>query len=135
MGPRDFAPLERQIDAASTRAYVRVERSQPRERPVPLTVKLSRKFYDKFGGDVVDELVTILNAVDASYRLELGEQNEANFARFEAKLDQRIAEAVATLREEMAALRADIIKWMFVFWIGTMATTVGLVFAVVSLLR
>jgi len=102
---------------------------------VPLTVKLSRKFYDKFGGDVVDELVTILNAVDASYRLELGEQNEANFARFEAKLDQRIAEAVATLREEMAALRADIIKWMFVFWIGTMATTVGLVFAVVSLLR
>lgn len=102
---------------------------------MPVTVKLSRKFYDKFGDDVVDELVTILNAVDASYRLELREQNEANFARFEAKLDQRIAEAVATLREEMAALRADIIKWMFVFWIGTMATTVGLVFAVVSLLR
>lgn len=91
---------------------------------MPLTVKLSRKFYEKFGDDIVDELVTVLNTVDASYRLELREQNEANFARFEARL-----------REELATLRADLIKWMFVFWVGTMATTVGVVFAVVSLLR
>lgn len=91
---------------------------------MPLTVKLSRKFYEKFGDDIADELVSILNAVDATYRVELREQNEANFSRFEAKL-----------REAIAELRADLIRWMFLFWIGTMGTMVGVVFAVVSMLR
>ena len=36
--------------------------------------------------------------VDATYRSELRELNELNYARFDAKLEQRIAE----LRAEMA---------------------------------
>ena len=36
---------------------------------------------------------------------------EFNFVRFEAKLDQRLAE-----------LRAELVKWMFVFWTGTTFT-------------
>ena len=74
---------------------------------MPVTARLSRKFYDKFGDEIVNELVEWLNTVDVAYRLELREQNELNFARFEAKLGQRLAE-----------LRADLIKWMFLFWAG-----------------
>ena len=33
-----------------------------------------------------------LNAVDATYRADLQSLNELNFARFDAKLEQRIAE-------------------------------------------
>ena len=39
------------------------------------------------------------NAVDATYRGDLRELNEVNYARFEAKLEQRIAE----LRSELVA--------------------------------
>src|SRR5437763_5292922 len=69
---------------------------------MPLTAKLSREFYDKFGNAVVDELVNWFNQVDATYKLELRDLNELNFARFDAKLEQRIAE----LRAELATLEA-----------------------------
>ncbi len=67
---------------------------------MPVTAKLSRKFYETFGDDVVNELVEWLNQVDATYRLELRVINESNFARFDAKLEQRIAELRADLRTE-----------------------------------
>lgn len=75
---------------------------------MPVTAKLSRKFYETFGDDVVNELVEWLNQVDATYRLELREINELNFARFDAKLEQRIAELRAELGQRIAELRADL---------------------------
>jgi hypothetical protein len=76
--------------------------------PVPVTAKLSREFYERLGNDVVNELVGLLNLADATYRLELREQNELNFARFEAKLEQRIAELRVELSERFARLDAKI---------------------------
>src|SRR5438094_3625849 len=73
---------------------------------MPLTAKLSREFYDKFGNAVVDELVNWFNQVDATYKLELRDLNELNFARFDAKLEQRIAELRAELRTGLASLEA-----------------------------
>jgi hypothetical protein len=73
---------------------------------VPVTAKLSRKFYERLGDDVANELVEWFNAVDATYRGELRELNEVNFARFEAKLEQRIAELRAELVSRMDGLEA-----------------------------
>lgn len=53
---------------------------------MPITAKLSRKFYETFGDEVTNELVEWLNQVDATYRSDLC---ELNFARFEAKLGWR----------------------------------------------
>jgi len=117
---------------------------------MPVTAKLSRKFYETFGDEIANELVEWFNRVDATYRSEFRELFEVNFARFDAKLEQRLAEEKAELRTEMradfaairiemhagfAALRSELIKWMFIFWAGSVASTVGLVFAVASLLR
>ena len=41
------------------------------------------------------ELVTWFNDVDATYRADLRALNELNFARFDAKLEQRFAESDA----------------------------------------
>ena len=86
----------------------------------------------------------IANAVDATYRADLRELNELNFARFDAKLEQRIAEVKAELRQEIGVLRtemhaglaalkadiastrADLLKWMFLYWAGTALTVIGL---------
>ena len=76
--------------------------------------------------------------MDTTYRSEFRELFEVNFARFDAKLEQRLAETKAGLREEIAALRAELrtefsglearlIKWMFVFWVGTLGTVVALI--------
>jgi len=62
---------------------------------MPVTAVLSKKFYEKFGEDVTNELVNWFNAVDATYRADLRELNELNFARFDAKLEQRLAESDA----------------------------------------
>jgi len=112
---------------------------------VPVTAKLSRKFYEKFGDDIANELVDWFNMVDATYRSELREQNELNYARFDAKLAQRIAElraemqvgfatADAKLEQRLAQLETRLTKRMFGFWIAQAATTAGLVFGVVKLL-
>jgi hypothetical protein len=71
---------------------------------MPVTAKLSRKFYEKFGDELTNELVEWFNQVDATYRGELRELNELNFARFDAKLEQRIAEVKAELHTGLATL-------------------------------
>lgn len=88
---------------------------------MPVTARLSRKFYETFGDEIVNELVDWFNQVDATYRADLRELNDLNFARFEAKLEQRLSE-----------LKADLVKWMFIFWAGTTFTILG---AVIALLR
>ena len=75
---------------------------------MPVTAKLSKAFYDRMGDDVANELVNWFNSVDTEYRTDLRELNELNFARFDAKLEQRIAELRAELREEIAALGAEL---------------------------
>jgi len=107
------------------------------------------------GDDVTNELVEWFNLVDATYRSDLRELNELNFARFDAKLEQRVTELdarierlVAGLRVEMQAgfttadarldqrlaeLETRLTKRMFGFWIAQAATTAGLVFGVLKL--
>src|SRR5262245_56178308 len=118
---------------------------------MPVTAKLSRKFYETFGDDIANELVEWFNSVDATYRADLRELNELNFSRFDAKLEQRVAElrqdmaaAISAVRAEiidlrrhtdigferlqveMAKQRAELIKWMFLFWLPTVLALIGL---------
>ena len=126
---------------------------------MPVTVKLSQRFYEVFGEEVTKELVDWFNAVDATYRADLRELNDLNFSRFDAKMGERLAEfdtklerrfaeydvtlerrfaeydvklegrfaefdaklvrGLAQLRTEIAETRADLTKWMFVFWAPT----------------
>lgn len=111
---------------------------------MPFTAKLSRRFYDHFGDELINEFVDLINGMDATYKSELREMNELNFARFDAKLEQRAAELrteivamraemrtetvatraemrteIAALRTEMHAQKADLIKWMFLFFTGS----------------
>ncbi len=88
---------------------------------MPVTAKLSRKFYEKLGDDVAGELVDWFNAVDATYKSELKEMNELNWERFKATLHAEIS----SLRGEMKGMQADLMKWMFIYWSGTVAAIIG----------
>lgn len=118
---------------------------------MPVTAKLSQAFYDRLGHPVADEMVEWFNQVDASYRTDLRELNELNFARFDAKLEQRFAEsdlrmerrfaesAVAfehrfsALERQIAKLALDIkeqqvvqMRWMIGMWMVVLVAVIGL---------
>ena len=129
---------------------------------MPVTAKLSQKFYERFGDELTNELVDWLNQVDATYRAEFRELFEVHFGRFDAKLQQGLGEVRAELREEIAgvrtelraevgslrealalqrgdlrhgladlrteiaASRAESLRWNFLFWIGTVGTVAAL---------
>ena len=115
---------------------------------MPVTARLSQRFYEKFGDEFTQELVDWLNQVDTSYRDHARELNDLNFARFDAKVEQRFAQADARLEQrinevevrlgqrisglevkieqrisgvevKLGALQSELIKWMFLFWTGT----------------
>ena len=96
---------------------------------MPVTAKLSKRFYDVLGQDVANELVDWFNAVDLTYHTELRDFNELNFARFDAKLEQRLAEFDAKLQTELAALRTELVRWMFAFWVTNFIGIAGLLIA------
>jgi hypothetical protein len=58
---------------------------------MPVTAKLSKAFYDKIGDQAAGELVNWMNTVHEDARADLREFNELNYARFDAKLEQRLA--------------------------------------------
>jgi hypothetical protein len=101
------------------------------EGPVPVTAKLSRKFYETFGDEIANELVDWFNQVDAQYKSELRELADVYYGRFRAELHSEIS----GLRAEMSALEARLLKWMFIFWAGNVAATLGIVFAALRLSR
>lgn len=74
---------------------------------MPVTAKLSKRFYDALGEDVANELVEWFNMVDATYRGDLRELNELNFARFDAKMAQRLAEVQGDMDRRFAELKAE----------------------------
>ncbi len=108
--------------------------------------KLSREFHDRFGDKVTDELVNCLNSIEASYRAEIKDLFTAHFGRFEEKLEHRLAETAADLRRfeeklehrlaatqaelrvEIHSVKADLIKWTFVFWAPVALAVIGLYF-------
>jgi len=122
---------------------------------MPVTAKLSRKFYETLGDDIANELVEWFNQVDATYRWDLRELNELNFARFDAKVDQRFAESdvkwerrfaesdvkwerrfgesdakwerrFAQFEQRLATMEVRLIRWMFILWLGTVGSVLAL---------
>jgi hypothetical protein len=111
---------------------------------MPVTAKLSRKFYDTFGDELANELVEWFNQVDASYRVEYKDRFETSLALTDAKLEQRVSELRAEFRTGLAALEGRLlarlgvlegrfgtlegrlVRWMFVFWAAGLGTTIAL---------
>jgi uncharacterized protein YicC (UPF0701 family) len=75
---------------------------------VPVTAKLSQRFYERLGDEIATELVDWFNSVDATYRSDLRELNNTNFARFDATLEQRISAVEAKLEQRISAVETKL---------------------------
>lgn len=151
---------------------------------MPATAALLKKLKETLGEEATRDLVTWVDRGPDYYIAQLRELADLHYARFDARLEQRLAEVraglqtemarglaalretmaqgqaalredmargqatvraemaqgdaalraeIANLRTEMAAQRADLIKWMFIFWAGTVIPIAGLLIALVKL--
>ncbi len=89
------------------------------------------------------------NAVDSDYKNDLKEMNDLNWERFKGELGAHRSEVRAELgmiraefgqfraeiQSTLAAQRSELIKWMFVFWSGTVIPVIGMLIAVIALVK
>ncbi len=94
---------------------------------MPVTLKLSEEFYERLGHNVANELVDTLNAIDVSYRQEFRELFDANFRRLETRMDALESRLEARMDAKLAELKSELLRWMFLFWVGTMGTVLAIV--------
>ena len=77
-----------------------------------MTAKLSRRFYERLGDDIVNELVEWFNAVDATYRADLRELNESKIERRLGVVEQKLADTRAELLAAIADTSARLVTWI-----------------------
>jgi hypothetical protein len=111
---------------------------------MPVTARLSSRFYEKLGDEATNDLVNWLNDVDAEFRKHLTDLNDRNWDRFQDQLTStkmelraEIRTGLADLRTEMATgfagLRTELhrelvsqLRWTFAFWVTTLFAIAGL---------
>ena len=71
--------------------------------------------------------------MDATYRSELKDLFEVQFSRFDAKLEQRLAESDTKWERRVAELKTSLILWMFGFWTAATFIILGTTLAILKL--
>jgi hypothetical protein len=85
-------------------------------------IAVARPLREKLGEEGTDALVALLN--------EAGENNKKSVIEVvEERFERRQSEEVGKLRTDMSDLRANLIQWMFLFWIGQIGVLTGILFA------
>lgn len=81
----------------------------------------------KLGEEGTKELVALINQAARSLKENVSETASE-------RLERRIAETKSDLVKEIVNTRADMIKWMFIFWIGQIGVMTGVVFGLLKLM-
>ena len=71
---------------------------------------------------------SVIEVVEERFERRLGE--EIGKVREEiGKVRVEVTEGMSKIRVEMADLRANLVQWMFLFWIGQIGVLTGILFA------
>ncbi len=97
---------------------------------MPVTAKLSHKLYEAFGDEAASEMIDWIQRVDTR-RSEFREMHQLTTARFESRLAELDAK-IQSRETKIEPGTADVIKWSFGFWVGSVVT---LMVALVTLTR
>ncbi len=101
---------------------------------------------EKLGEDGVNALLEVVEEERRRTREDLFQVLEERFARrlaeeigkLRAEVHKEIAKVwneIGKLRAEMQGMRADIIKWMFIFWVSQLLALSGIIFTILRFVR
>ena len=85
----------------------------------------------------VDALVRLINQAQEEQKRDIVEFVEEKFERrlseeisgLEVRLSEKIDKGDSSLAVKIAESKSEIIKWMFIFWVGQVAVILGILFA------
>ena len=100
-----------------------------------LTVE--RPLREKLGDDAVDALINLINKSLGEQKNDVLKFVEEKFERrlseevhgLESRLTEKISRMEIELSTKISGTRADMIKWMFIFWVGQVGVILGILFA------
>lgn len=85
---------------------------------MPIVITIPKAIREKLGDEGAEALTELFNKIEDRSKediIELAEQ------RFEKRLTQ--------IDVKIERVRADLIKWMFIFWVGQVGVLIGILFA------
>ena len=106
---------------------------------MPATPKLPIRLHERLGDDAMTELLTLFSDLGAETRAEFQELRAAD-ARLEQRVERlerqvsdvrteltqqitdvktELTRQIAELKPHIAGVQAELIKWTFLFWLGT----------------
>jgi hypothetical protein len=107
---------------------------------MPVTARLLHRLHETLGDEATNDLLSWWEETATVNRAAVREVADLYFERFNAQLEKGLAEVraefggkldrgLAEVRSELANQHADLIKWMFIFWAGTVIPLAGLAVA------
>ena len=95
-----------------------------------------RELREKLGEAATDALVTLINQANEKQKEDIlvfvEEKFERRLAEVKVELGDRIAEVRVELGARIEQTKSEIIKWMFIFWVGQIAVIAGLLFTLLK---
>ena len=85
-------------------------------------LSVEKPLRDKLGDEATESLVHLINQAQ-------NEQKKDVLTFVEEKFERRLSEEIGSVRNEMYKIKSDIIKWMFIFWVGQVGVFIGILFA------
>jgi len=85
---------------------------------MPIVITIPKAIREKLGDEGAEALTELFNKIEDRSKEDIIELAEQRFEKRLAQLDVKIER-----------VRADLIKWMFIFWVGQVGVLIGILFA------
>ena len=80
-----------------------------------------RSLREKLGDDGADSLIELLNKSNQQLKEDV-------LVFVEEKFERRLAEEISKVNQKVADSNSNMIKWMFIFWVGQIGAIIGILF-------
>jgi len=96
-------------------------------------VAIPRVLRQKWGEDEVDAVIELINKSNSRLKEDVlvfvEDKFERRLTEEMAKINQRITEEISKVNQKISESHANLIKWMFIFWVGQIGMILGILFA------
>lgn len=103
---------------------------------MPASARLLQKLRETLGYEATEDLVALFSEAGALNRAEVRELADLYLGRFDTRVEERLNSLrselrleIANVRTDLAAQGRDLMKWMFIFWAGTIIPLASLIIA------